>query len=64
MQLEEFLENSASRSPDKIAVVAGDQRWTYGETEALCNRFAATLTGLNVQRWDRVVICLWTTRWK
>jgi amino acid adenylation domain-containing protein len=58
MQLEQFLENSASRSPDKTAVVAGGRRWTYGETEVLCNRFAATLGALNVQRWDRVVICL------
>jgi amino acid adenylation domain-containing protein len=58
MQLEEFLEQSALRTPGKTALIAGDRRWTYAEIDALCNRFAATLSSLRVQRWDRVVIAM------
>ena len=58
MQLETFLEQSALRSPDKIALIAGERRWTYREIDALCNRFAITLAAAHVKRWDRVVICL------
>jgi acyl-CoA synthetase (AMP-forming)/AMP-acid ligase II len=58
MQLEEFLEQSALRTPGKTAVVAGERRWTYREIDVLVNQFAARLASSHVKRWDRVVICM------
>lgn len=58
MQVEEFLEISADRFPDKVALVVGDQRLTYKEVDQQANRLAHSLTDLGVRRGDRVVICL------
>ena len=58
MQLEEFLEHSASRSPDKLALVVGDQRMTYRELDAQANALAHSLIQLGIRRGDRVVVCL------
>ena len=43
MQVEEFLERSAHRFPDKTALVCGDRRLTYGQVEEQCNRLAHAL---------------------
>lgn len=58
MQLETFLEQSASRHPEKTAIVCGKQRMTYGELEADCNRLAHALITAGVGRGDRVAIFL------
>ncbi|MEX0703626.1 MAG: AMP-binding protein [Planctomycetales bacterium] len=58
MQLEEFLERSAARLPDKTALVCGARRLTYGEVEAQANRLAHALIALGVERGDRVAIHL------
>lgn len=58
MQLEQFLEQSAARAPDKVAIVAGDCRTTYAELEADANRLAHALIARGVNRGDRVAICL------
>lgn len=58
MQLEEFLDVSADRFPDKVALVAGTQRLTYRVLEERANRLAHSLIELGVQRGDRVAIYL------
>lgn len=58
MQVEEFLEVSAARLPDKIALVVGERRITYREIEGQANLLAHSLIRLGVRRGDRVVICL------
>lgn len=54
----DFLENSAVRTPDKIALVYDDQRLTYGEIDARANRLANALRANGVERGDRVVLFL------
>jgi len=58
MQLEQFLESSACKYPDKLALVFEQQRLTYGEIERSCNRLAHALVDAGIERGDRVVICL------
>ncbi|HET9131362.1 MAG TPA: AMP-binding protein, partial [Terriglobia bacterium] len=58
MQLEEFLEQSALRIPDKIALVVGERKWSYSDIDGLSNQFAATLASQGVKRRDRVVVCV------
>jgi len=58
LQLEQFLERSAGRFPEKIALVCGDRRLTYREIEEQCNRLAHGLIASGVQRGDRVAVYL------
>jgi long-chain acyl-CoA synthetase len=58
MQLEEFLDISAERFPDKVSLVAGTQRLTYRTLQEQANRLAHSLVELGVQRGDRVAIYL------
>lgn len=58
MQVEEFLELSAARFPEKTALVCGGQRLTYRDMNERCNRLAHALVALGLQRGDRVVIHL------
>ncbi|MDM7988098.1 MAG: class I adenylate-forming enzyme family protein [Smithella sp.] len=53
-----FLEASAERLPDKIALIHEQTRATYSEINAKANRLARALAGLGVKRGDRVVILL------
>ena len=56
MQVEEFLEHSADVYPDKLALVCGSRRFTYGEIEKAANQLACALIARGLERWDRVVI--------
>jgi amino acid adenylation domain-containing protein len=58
MQLEQFLESSAARFPDKVALICGPRRLTYAEIERACNQVANALLAAGLQRWDRVGIFL------
>ena len=58
MQLEEFLELSARRFPEKAALVCKDRRFTYREIEEQSNRLAHALIQEGVQRGARVAIYL------
>lgn len=58
MQLEQFLEFSAGKYPDKVALVFEQQKLTYGQIDRLCNRLAHAFIDAGVGRGDRVVICL------
>jgi amino acid adenylation domain-containing protein len=58
MQVEEFLERSAKRHPDKIALICDGQRWTYQRLDDMANALAHSLINADVRRWDRVGIYL------
>ena len=58
MQVEQFLEYSAQRFPDKVALITGDDRYTYRQIDEEANRLAHALIASGVQRGDRVVIFL------
>ena len=56
MQVEEFLEHSAKRFPDKTALVCDEQRLSYRQIEEQCNRLAHGLIATGVKRGDRVAV--------
>jgi amino acid adenylation domain-containing protein len=56
--VQHFLENSAQRLPDKVALICGEDRLTYGQLDHQAGRLAQRLLGLGVRRQDRVAILL------
>jgi len=54
----DFLEQSARRTPDKVALVFERQRWTYAEIEARANQLGHALRERGVGRGDRVALFL------
>lgn len=58
MRVHEFLERSATRSPDKTALVSCSRRITYRELDEGANRLATALADSGVERGDRVVVLL------
>jgi len=58
MLVQHFLEKSASRYPDKVALIRGDQCLTYSEIDDQADRLASFLRNLGVQRQDRLAILL------
>src|SRR5258705_4422351 len=58
MRVEQFLTDSASRFGDKIALIAGARRLSFGELDALSDRLACILARQGIQRGDRVVIIM------
>ena len=54
--LHDYLAESAARLPDKIALVAQGQRYTYAEIDGRANALANTLVAKGVARGDRVVV--------
>jgi len=54
----DFLEQSAARTPEKTALVFGQQRFTYAEVDAMANRLANALRDRGLRRGDRVVLFL------
>jgi long-chain acyl-CoA synthetase len=58
MQVEQFLENSAARFPEKTALICGSERLTYAQIDREANRLARALIASGVQRGDRVVVFL------
>jgi amino acid adenylation domain-containing protein len=55
-QLHDFLLHTAARLPDKIALVCGDKRVSYGEIDRRSNVLAHALKKRGVSRGDRVVV--------
>ncbi|HEY0190980.1 MAG TPA: AMP-binding protein [Kofleriaceae bacterium] len=55
-QLHDLVLASAARTPDKVALVCGDDRITYRELRARIAALAATLVARGVTRGDRVVV--------
>ena len=58
MLVHEYLEASASRTPDKLALICDGQRLTYRQVDARANRLASGLVAAGVRRGDRVGIWL------
>jgi len=58
MLVQDFLHTSATRLPDKVALVCNDQRLTYAQIEAMANRLANALIEAGIKRGDRVAIYL------
>lgn len=58
MLVNHFLENSAARLPDKVALICGEQRLTYREINCQADQLAAALSGVGLKRRDRVIIFL------
>lgn len=54
--VQEFLEHSAQRLPQKLALVCGGQRFTYAALDTASNRVANALRARGVSRGDRVVL--------
>src|SRR5689334_6569453 len=50
----EFARRSRKLYPDRVAVVEGDARWTYGEFLDRCDRWSTVLQELGVAQGDRV----------
>lgn len=53
-----FLDQTAARVPNRLAIIFGGMELTYGELKDLADRFAAALTTLGVRKGDRVAIHL------
>lgn len=51
-----FVENSAQRFPDKVALIHQDKRLTYAEIDTMSNRLAYALIESGVKRGDRVAV--------
>lgn len=58
MLVQDFLQISADRYPEKIALVCGGQRLAYAQVEAMANRLANALRERGVRRGDRIAIYL------
>ena len=54
----DFLEHSAARLPEKIALVCDGRRVKYGELDMMANRLAHALRKVGVCRGDRVTLYL------
>lgn len=54
--LHQFMTASAHRSPDKVAVISGEQSLTYGALDALTDQLAGVLRAQGVASGDRVGI--------
>ena len=58
MLVNDFLQDSAERFPDKVALICDGQRLTYAQIEEQANRLANGLLRLGVERGDRVAVWL------
>ncbi len=56
--VQHFLEESARRLPEKVALICGDQRLTYQQINNQANQLASALIDMGIKRQDRVVIFL------
>lgn len=54
MKVGEFLAMTAAVVPDRVALVCGEERRTFGELEERVERLAGALSGLGVRSGDRV----------
>ena len=58
MLVNDFLQHSAERFPNKVALICNGHRLTYAQLEEQANRVANGLLALGVQRGDRVAVWL------
>jgi acyl-CoA synthetase (AMP-forming)/AMP-acid ligase II len=58
MSLTAGLKHSRTRNPEKLAIVFGEQSWTYAEFDELTNNVANNLLAAGLERGDRVAFHL------
>ena len=58
MRVNELLEGRAAVTPRKLALVCGEERYSYAQIDNLARRFAAALLEGGLAAGDRVAICL------
>ena len=58
MLVNEFLQNSAFKFPDKEALICDGKRFTYTEIEYLTNQLAQALIAQGINKGDRIAIYL------
>lgn len=58
MLVQEFLEQSADHTPDKLALICDDQRLSFAQIEEQANRLANALKAHNIQRGERIALHL------
>jgi long-chain acyl-CoA synthetase len=58
MQVESFLERSAQRYPDKIALICGGRRLSYKEVDENVNKLAHSIRNEGIAPGDRVAVYL------
>ncbi|MFB6394246.1 class I adenylate-forming enzyme family protein [Polymorphospora lycopeni] len=58
MNIAEHVERGRRLFPDRVAVQAGDARWTYADLDAYTGRLAAHLRSTGVASGDRVALLL------
>ena len=63
MRVEQFLDDSAARFPDKVALIADNARLTYSDLKKCADHLATELMLRGVARGDRVVIFM-DNSWK
>jgi non-ribosomal peptide synthetase component F len=56
--LHELFALQAERTPERVAVIAGQQQWTYGELDERAEQIAGRLQQLGVGVEERVGICV------
>jgi amino acid adenylation domain-containing protein len=56
--LHELFEQQAERTPDALALIAGEERWTYRELNRRAEEIAADLREHGVKAGDRVAVSL------
>jgi len=56
--LHELFAAQAERTPERLAVVAGEQHWTYAQLDERANQIARRLQQLGVGAEERVGICV------
>ncbi len=56
--VQQFLEDSAGRFPQKTALICGHTRLTYAQVDSMANRLAQALQDHGLRRGDRVVLYL------
>jgi long-chain acyl-CoA synthetase len=56
MRIDRYLEDSAGRHPDKVALVCGARRARYADIEGDANALAHALLGLGLERQERVAL--------
>ncbi|MGH7444775.1 MAG: class I adenylate-forming enzyme family protein, partial [Longimicrobiales bacterium] len=52
------LETQAAENPERVFLIAGDRRWSYGQINARSTALAAALSELGVERGDRIAVDL------
>src|SRR5437764_8875561 len=58
MNIPAALNHSRIRNPQKLAIVYGEQSWTYAELDDLTDEIAANLSIAGLERGDRVAFHL------